>query len=128
MKRTESALNYIPINFKDKLGKFTEHWSPKIIAGMNDHHFKLVKFQGDFVWHKHDTTDEVFIVLEGEMKIDFRDGNVKLKKGEMFVVPKGIEHKSFTRKECQILLVELAGVVNTGDTVGEMTEQDNVWI
>ena len=119
---------YTPINFKDKLSQFTDHWSPKIVAQMNDYHFKLVKFQGEFVWHQHAETDEVFIVLEGEMKIDFRDGCVELNAGEMFVIPKGVEHKPLSENECQILLVEPEGVVNTGDAGGDMTAQNDVWI
>jgi mannose-6-phosphate isomerase-like protein (cupin superfamily) len=116
------------INFEDKLSKFTEHWSPKIIAQMNDYHFKIVKFQGEFVWHSHDDTDEVFIVLDGEMSIAFRDGSVDLESGEMFVVPKGAEHKPSAEKECRAMLVEPAGTINTGDAGGEMTADDNVWI
>ena len=119
---------YTPINFKDKLSQFTDHWSPKIVAQMNDYHFKLVKFQGEFVWHKHDDTDEVFIVIEGEMRIDFRDGSVELKEGEMFVIPKGVEHKPFAENECHALVIEPAGVVNTGDTGGEMTAEPDVWV
>ncbi len=116
------------INFDDKFSKFSEHWSPKIIAEMNDYHFKIVKFQGEFVWHRHDDTDEVFIVLAGEMSIAFRDGAVNLKAGEMFVVPKGAEHKPIADKECKAMLVEPAGTINTGDAGGEMTAKDNVWI
>ena len=116
------------INFENKLSKFTEHWSPKIIAQMNDYHFKIVKFQGEFVWHSHDDTDEVFIVLDGEMSIAFRDCSVDLKRGEMFVVPKGEEHKPFATKECKAMLVEPAGTINTGDAGGEMTADDNVWV
>ena len=121
-------MRFSAINLEEKLGKFSEHWSPKIIAQMNDHHFKLVKFQGDFVWHSHADTDETFIVLHGEMQIDFHDGNVTLKAGEMVVVPKGAEHKPFAERECQVLLVEPAGTINTGDTGGEKTEADNIWI
>ncbi len=121
-------MEYPAINFKEKLDKFTEHWSPKIIAQMNDYHFKLVKFQGDFVWHSHADTDETFIVLHGEMQIDFRDGKVSLKAGEMLVVPKGVEHKPFAEKECQVMLVEPAGTINTGDAGGDLTAEDNVWI
>jgi mannose-6-phosphate isomerase-like protein (cupin superfamily) len=117
-----------PINFKDKLSQFSAHWSPKIIARMNDVHFKVVKFQGDFIWHRHEDTDEVFIVLDGEMTIAFRDGSVELKAGEMAVVPKGAEHKPFADRECRALLVEQAGTVNTGDAGGEMTAEDDVWI
>lgn len=119
---------YSAINLEDKLKIFSEHWSPKIIAQMNDYHFKLVKFQGDFVWHRHADTDEVFITLDGEMRIEFRDGKVNLKAGEMFVVPRGVEHKPFAEKECKILLIEPAGTINTGDAGGHLTAADDVWI
>lgn len=95
---------------------------------MNDYQFKLVKLLGDFVLHSHNDTDEVFIVIEGEMKIEFRDGEVTLSKGEMYVVPKGVEHKPFAEKECQVMLVEPKGVVNTGDHQGELTAENDVWI
>jgi mannose-6-phosphate isomerase-like protein (cupin superfamily) len=117
-----------PINLQEKLSKFADHWKPKIIAQMNDYHFKLVKFKGDFVWHSHDDTDEVFIVLGGEMSIAFRDGCIDLKAGEMVVVPKGVEHKPSAEKECQAMLVEPSGTINTGTAGGEMTATDNVWI
>ena len=117
-------MDYTPINLQEKLAKFSDHWSPKIIAQMNDYHFKLVKFKGDFVWHSHIDTDEVFIVLDGEMSIQFRDGRVDLKSGEMFVVPKGEEHKPLADKECKILLVEPAGTINTGDSGGELTAKE----
>ncbi len=119
---------YSPINFADKLAKFTEQWSPRIVAQMNDYHFKLVKIEGEFVWHSHPDTDEVFIVLGGAMRIDFRDGAVSLRAGEMFVVPKGVEHKPVAERECHLLLVEPAGTVNTGDAGGARTAEDGVWI
>ena len=121
-------MKHSAINLKEKLVGFSEHWSPKIIARMNDYHFKLVKFQGDFVWHSHDDTDETFIVLDGEMSIDFRDGRVDLRSGEMFVVPKGVEHKPFSENECHVMLVEPAGTINTGDAPGDLTVEDDVWI
>jgi mannose-6-phosphate isomerase-like protein (cupin superfamily) len=121
-------MRYSAINFEEKLTKFSEHWSPKIVAQMNDYHFKLVKFQGEFVWHNHINTDEVFIVLDGQMAIDFRDGRVDLKTGEMLVVPKGVEHKPLAEDECKILLVEPAGTINTGNAGGELTVEDDVWI
>lgn len=121
-------MEYKPLKLREKLSKFSDHWSPKIFAQMNDYHFKLVKFQGDFVWHSHNDTDEVFLVLEGEMSIEFRDGKVDLKSGEMFVVPKGIEHKPMAKKECKIMLVEPAGTINTGDAGGELTAKDDEWI
>ena len=115
------------ISFADKLAKFSEHWSPRIVAQMNDYHFKLVKLQGEFVWHRHADTDEVFIVLAGAVRIDFRDGAVDLRAGEMFVVPRGVEHKPFAAQECRILLVEPAGTVNTGDAGGGLTAADQ-WV
>src|SRR5215208_6051869 len=102
-------MDYKSIEFSDKLAKFTEHWSPKIIAQMNDYHFKVAKVQGEFVWHDHPQTDEVFIVLKGQLRIQFRDGAVTLNEGEMFVVPKGKEHKPVAEQECHILLVETIG-------------------
>ncbi|AET58488.1 mannose-6-phosphate isomerase [Paenibacillus terrae HPL-003] len=95
---------------------------------MNDYQFKLVKIVGDFVWHEHQDTDEVFIVIEGEMFIDFRDGQVKISQGEMFIVPRGVEHKPFAEKECHIMLVEPRGVVNTGGTESELTATNDIWI
>ena len=119
---------YAPINVHEKLARISEHWSPRIIARMNDYHFKLVKILGEFVWHSHADTDEVFIVLDGEMTIHFRDGKVTLRPGEMFVVPRGLEHKPFASQECRIMLVEPAGTINTGDVQSELTAKDEVWI
>ncbi|MBI3527934.1 MAG: cupin domain-containing protein [Betaproteobacteria bacterium] len=121
-------MEYRPINIADKFARFSEHWSPKIIARMNDYHFKLVKFQGEFVWHDHKDTDEVFIVIEGEMTIHFRDGDVSVRKGELLVIPKGVEHKTSAKAECRAMLVEAAGTVNTGDAGGEKTAPAEAWI
>ena len=116
------------INFTNKFAQFSDLWSPRIIAQMNDYHFKLAKIQGEFVWHRHPETDEVFIVIAGSLHIHLRDGFVKLNEGEMYVVPKGIEHKPTAEQECHILLIEPAGTLNTDDGGGEMTAQDQVWI
>jgi mannose-6-phosphate isomerase-like protein (cupin superfamily) len=116
------------INLQEKLTKFNEHWSPKIIAQMNDYHFKLAKVQGEFVWHDHPETDEVFYVVKGTLEIQFRDGSVTLNEGDLYVVPKGVEHKPVAVNECHILLVEPAGTVNTGDVQDEKTAPNNVWI
>ena len=121
-------MDFKSINFNEKLSRFSEHWKPKIIAQMNNYHFKVVKFQGEFVWHSHADTDEVFIVIDGKMSIAFREGSVELKAGEMYVVPKKAEHKPFAERECKALLVEPAGTINTGNTESEMTAEDNVWI
>lgn len=118
---------YEPINFRDKFGLFREQWQPKIVAELNEYQFKLVKLQGDFVWHRHDDTDEAFIVLDGTLRIDFRDGSVTLAAGEMFVVPKGVEHKPLAEAEVKLLLIEPRGVPNTGDAGGERTAEA-AWI
>jgi len=116
------------INLKEKFSIFDEYWSPKVIAEMNNYQFKLAKFKGDFTWHKHDDTDEVFLVVEGEMTILLRGGEVYLSEGEMFVVPKGVEHKPSSKKECKVLLIEPRGVVNTGDAGGDLTAENEIWI
>tara|TARA_B100000941_G_scaffold233188_1_gene175706 strand:- start:10624 stop:11022 length:399 start_codon:yes stop_codon:yes gene_type:complete len=116
------------INLKQKFSKFTEYWSPKIIAQMNDYQFKVVKIKGEFTWHNHTDTDETFLVIEGEMFIEFKDHEVKLSKGEMYVVPKGVEHKPHAEKECKILIIEPKGVINTGDAGGDLTVDKETWI
>lgn len=121
-------MNYQPINFEEKLSKFKEYWSPRVVAEMNDYQFKLVKVQGEFVWHDHPDTDEVFIVIDGVLDIEFRDGNVTLESGEMFVIPKGVEHKPIASCECKIMLVEPKGVVNTGEAENELTAENDVWV
>ena len=119
---------HTPISIADKFSKFSERFQPKVIAQMNDVQFKVARVEGDFVWHSHADTDETFIVVDGELRIDFRDGAVNLKSGEMFVVPRGVEHKPFAASECKIMLIEPAGTVNTGDAGGERTAPNDVWI
>jgi mannose-6-phosphate isomerase-like protein (cupin superfamily) len=121
-------MRYRAINFRDKLGRFAERWQPKVVAEMNDYQFKLVKIEGDFVWHDHKDTDETFIVLEGSLRIDFRDGAVEINAGEMYVVPKGVEHKPYAEREVKMLLIEPRGVANTGHEGGERTAPNDVWI
>ena len=116
------------INLKEKLAKFSDYWSPRVIAEMNDYQFKLVKIKGEFVWHNHQDTDEVFIVLNGSMNIDFKDKTITLSKGEMFVVEKGVEHKPFAENECEIMIIEPKGVINTGDSDNELTAPNDIWI
>ena len=119
---------YVAINLQQKLSLFAEQWQPRVIAEMNDYQFKLVKLQGDFVWHDHKNTDETFIVIEGNLRIDFRDGAVHLAPGEMFVVPKGVEHKPYAEREVKLMLIEPRGERNTGETTGERTAPNDVWI
>jgi len=119
---------YQSINFVQKFGLLQEQWQPKVIAEMNDYQFKIVKLEGDFIWHDHKNTDETFIVLDGTLRIDFRDGAVRISAGEMFVVPKGIEHKPYAEGEVKLLLIEPRGVPNTGDAGGDRTAELDVWI
>ena len=116
------------INLRSKLALFSEHWSPRVTAEMNDYQFKLAKVQGEFVWHSHADTDEVFIVLDGQMTLEFKDGAIPLAAGEMYVVPRGVEHRPVAARECCILLVEPRGVVNTGDAGGAYTAENDVWV
>ena len=116
------------INLREKFGRIAERWQPRVVAEMNDYQFKLAKIQGEFVWHAHPETDEVFIIVDGRMTLEFRDGKVDLKAGEMYVVPRGVEHKPVAEQECAIMLVEPRGTVNTGDAGGERTAPNDVWI
>ena len=122
-----ARMSHLPINFKDKLSLVSEHWSPKVIAEMNGYHFKVVKIQGEFIWHDHKDTDEVFIVLDGAMRIYLTDGHVDLSAGEMYVVPRGTKHKPFAEKEAQVLLIEPKGVVNTGEEESSL-KANEVWL
>jgi mannose-6-phosphate isomerase-like protein (cupin superfamily) len=128
MSHSPAVTPYRAINFAEKLALFSDHWQPRVIAEMNDYQFKIVRIAGDFVWHSHAETDETFIVLDGHLRIDFRDGHVDLHAGEMYVVPRGIEHKPFADGEVRMLLIEPRGVRNTGGDVGERTAQNDVWI
>jgi len=121
-------MEHFPINLHEKLTKFNDQWSPKVIGEMNDYQFKLVKVQGDFVWHSHQDTDEVFFVVKGHMVIEFRDGKVELSDGEMHIVPKGVEHKPYAEDECHLMLVEPKGVTNTGEAQSDLTADNDIWI
>jgi mannose-6-phosphate isomerase-like protein (cupin superfamily) len=121
-------MTYQAINLADKLMNIDEAWAPKVIAEMNDYQFKLVKIEGDFVWHSHADTDETFIVIEGDLRILFRDGEVALSAGEMYVVQKGVEHKPCAGNTVKLMLIEPRGVANTGDAGGARTAENDVWI
>jgi len=116
------------INIKQKFSKLSEYWSPKVLAEMNDYQFKIAKIKGDFIWHKHKDTDEVFIIIEGNMKIEFRDKVLKLSEGDLYVVPKGEEHRPYSEKECKIMLVEPKGTRNTGDKRDTLTAENDIWV
>lgn len=109
------------VNLAEKLALFDELWSPKIVASMNDYDIQVAKAKGDFVWHKHDETDDFFLVLKGRLTIQLRDRDVELGPGEIFVVPKGVEHCPRADEEVHVVLIEPHGTVNTGDAGGELT-------
>ena len=116
------------INLASKYNKINEHWSPKVVAEMNDYQFKLAKIKDDFIWHSHEDTDETFIVIEGKISIEFEDETIELSEGEMIVVPKGKKHRPYADEEAKIMLIEPKGVRNTGDIVSDLTSDDNQWI
>lgn len=116
------------VNLQAKLARFTELWSPRVVAELNDYQLKVVKIEGAFVWHAHEETDEAFLVLEGSMRIEFRDGVAHLSEGDLCVVPKGTEHRPCADAECHVLLIEPRGVVNTGDAEDERRAANDVWI
>ncbi|HEX8282151.1 MAG TPA: cupin domain-containing protein [Pyrinomonadaceae bacterium] len=109
------------VNLSEKFGLFAEHWQPKIAGEVGDSYVKLVKFQGDFVWHKHEDEDEMFFVVKGEIVIHLRDGDVRLGEGEFVIIPRGVEHKPVAEAEAHVLLFEPKSVLNTGDVVEERT-------
>ena len=123
------------IQLAAKLESFQEHWSPKVVAELNDNQIKLVKLLGEFVWHQHDDTDELFLVLDGEMKIEFRSSKEStstvtrsLRTGELLVVPQGMQHRPIAEQECHVLLIEPRGVINTGEAGGPLTAPSDEWI
>tara|TARA_B100001250_G_scaffold391968_1_gene393357 strand:- start:3785 stop:4147 length:363 start_codon:yes stop_codon:yes gene_type:complete len=117
-----------PINIIAKFDLFKDHWSPKVIAEMNNYQFKLVKIKGEFIWHNHKDTDEVFIVIEGSMSIDLINKTKILNSGDMIVIKKGEQHKPYSKNECKVLIIEPKGVVNTGDERGKLTAKNDQWI
>lgn len=116
------------INLIRKLDLIAEQWSPRVVAEMNDYQFKVARLQGDFIWHAHAETDEAFLVLDGQLRLDFRDGSVTLGRGELYVVPRGVEHKPYAEEEVKLLLIEPRGVLNTGAEGGERTAINDLWI
>jgi mannose-6-phosphate isomerase-like protein (cupin superfamily) len=116
------------INLAGKFDLLSQQWAPRVIAELNDYQFKVVRIEGDFVWHDHPETDEAFIVMDGTLRIDFRDRSVVLGPGEMFVVPKGTEHKPCAEKEVKMLLIEPRGTLNTGHAEGERTAENDLWV
>jgi mannose-6-phosphate isomerase-like protein (cupin superfamily) len=115
MRKANASMPHTAINLAGKLSKFSDHWSPKIVAAYNGNDVMVVKVKGEFTWHSHPDTDDFFLVLKGRLIIKLRDGDVHLGPGEMFVVPKGVEHCPVAEEECHLLLIEPRGTPNTGD-------------
>jgi mannose-6-phosphate isomerase-like protein (cupin superfamily) len=128
MMDKDRRMNYQPIDLDGKFKLFTEHWSPKIIGKINNYLIKIGKLQGDFVWHMHEETDELFMVNKGVLHVDFKDGQVFVTKGQMFIVPKGVEHKTHADEECELIMFEPETTVNTGNVTGTMTVEKLDWI
>ncbi len=116
------------INLKEKFSLFSEQWTPKILAELNESYVKIAKIQGEFTWHKHDNEDEMFFLVEGSMEIHFRDKVISLSEGEIVVVPKGVEHMPVCKDEAKIMMIEKKTTVNTGDVVNEKTKTDIEWL
>ena len=116
------------ININQKLKKIKEHWSPRVFAEMNDYQFKLAKVKDEFIWHKHEETDEAFFVINGRLTIELKEEKVFLEKGEMVVIPCGVEHRPFAEEECEIMLIEPKETVNTGNIISEMTVKNDQWV
>ena len=115
-------MNIEKVNISEKLGQFSDHWSPKIVGELNGQHVKLVKFQGEFVWHKHDNEDEMFLVMDGAFEMHLRDKVIELNQGDFIIIPKETEHKPVAAKEVKVMLFEPATTLNTGDRVNEFTK------
>jgi len=109
------------VNLAEKLATFSEHWQPRIVGELNGQHVKLVKFKGEFVWHHHEHEDELFLVVDGAFRMEFRDRVVELKTGEFLIVPRGVEHRPVAENEVQVLLFEPASTLNTGNVINERT-------
>tara|TARA_B100001142_G_scaffold86873_1_gene88453 strand:- start:1937 stop:2314 length:378 start_codon:yes stop_codon:yes gene_type:complete len=124
----EKIMKIEKIIITEKLKKINEHWSPRVIAEMNNYQFKLAKVKDEFIWHKHEDTDETFFVISGRLTIELKEEKVFLEKGEMVVIPRGVEHKPYAEKECEIMLIEPKETVNTGNIVSEMTVKNDQWI
>ena len=121
------------VSLSEKLGLFNDHWSPRVVAQLNNYQFKLAKVEGEFVWHNHPDTDEAFLVLDGLLEIDLREpdqapSTISLGPGELTVIPRGMDHRPRAKTECHIMLLEPQGVVNTGEAGGTLTAENDRWI
>jgi mannose-6-phosphate isomerase-like protein (cupin superfamily) len=112
------------VNLDEKLSKFSDYWNPRIIGELNHQHVKIAKFKGEFIWHKHDDEDEMFLVIKGNLEVEFRDKKITLKENDFLIVPKGVEHRPVAENEVSIMLFEPATTLNTGNQINELTRQN----
>lgn len=118
----------LPVNLLQKASLIDQQWSPRVVAEMNDYQFKVVRIEGEFIWHSHPETDEAFLVLEGVLRIDLAEGCVHVKPGELYVVARGVEHRTAAQGEAKLMMIEPRGIMNTGHEGGERTAVNDVWI
>ncbi|MGI4839524.1 MAG: cupin domain-containing protein [Janthinobacterium lividum] len=123
-----NELSLHPVNLLHKASSIDTQWSPRIVAEMNDYQFKVVRIEGEFIWHSHPETDEAFLVLAGELRIDLPHGQVFVRPGELYVVPRGIKHRTASASEAKLMMIEPRGILNTGHEGGERTAQNDLWI
>lgn len=128
MSDSRNGPNLQAVNLALKASMIEKQWSPRIVAEMNDYQFKVVRIEGEFIWHAHPETDEAFLVLEGELRIDLPQGSVFVGPGELFVVPRGVQHRTAAEAETRLMMIEPRGILNTGHEGGERTAQNDVWI
>ncbi|MNN08335.1 Cupin domain protein [compost metagenome] len=128
MSNSNPQLATCPVNLAQKASLIEQQWSPRVVAEMNDYQFKVVRIEGEFIWHSHPETDEAFLVLEGTLRIDLSDGCVYVNAGELYVVPRGVEHRTAAEGEAKLMMIEPRGVLNTGHEGGERTAMNDVWI
>ncbi|MEB6587717.1 MULTISPECIES: cupin domain-containing protein [Pseudomonas] len=128
MSDIHQQLASLPVNLTQKASLIEQQWSPRVVAEMNDYQFKVVRIEGEFIWHSHPETDEAFLVLEGILRIDLPEGCVHVKPGELYIVPRGMKHRTAAQMETKLMMIEPRGVLNTGDKGGERTAVNDVWI
>jgi len=128
MPHSQNEPSLQAVNLVRKASIIDKQWTPRIVAEMNDYQFKVVRIEGEFIWHSHPETDEAFLVLEGKLRIDLPHGSVLVGPGELYVVPRGTEHRTAAEAETKLMMIEPRGILNTGHEGGERTAENDVWI
>ncbi|UFH50888.1 cupin domain-containing protein [Pseudomonas sp. KNUC1026] len=128
MSQSSAPISQAPVNLLHKATLIDQPWSPRVVAQMNQYQFKVVRIEGEFIWHEHPETDEAFLVLEGILRIDLPEGCVLLGPGELYVVPRGVRHRTAAEGQAKLMMIEPQGILNTGHEGGERTAPNDVWI